>query len=171
MRTLRDLDDQIGRAERRLAARREHLNLSLASSRRRTRVSLASPKVVAAAFVAGFLLERVTRMRPKKAKAPHQGSGASGIVAGLAAAALKAALGNPKVWESVRGMWSRRKPMMMGGARVSSTGAAPVRMSPSAPGSGHRSEINPALDESAVRANAAMQSRGSSQRTPALLQR
>jgi hypothetical protein len=57
----------------------------------------------------------------------------------------------------------------MGGARVSSTGAAPVRMPPGAAGSRHRPEINPVRDESAVRVNAAMQSRGATpQRAPAL---
>ena len=108
MRTLRDLDEKIGRAERRLAARREHLNASLASSRARTRVSLASPKVIAAAFVAGFVLDRLGRMRPRSGESQHRGSAVSGIVAGLAAAALRAALSNPRVWDSIRNAWARR---------------------------------------------------------------
>jgi hypothetical protein len=109
MRTLRDLDDEIARAERRLAARREHLTESLQHSRARTRVSLASPKVLAAAFVVGFGLERLSRLRSRGSRQqPRKGSSASGIVAGLAAAALRAAIGNPKVWETVRNAWSRR---------------------------------------------------------------
>jgi hypothetical protein len=108
MRTLRDLDDEIGRAERRLQARREHLNESLSTSRARTRVSLGSPRLLAAAFVVGFLLERLGRMRPRRgAQAGHASPGA-GIAAGLAAAALRAGLSNPKLWEAVRGAWSRR---------------------------------------------------------------
>jgi hypothetical protein len=107
MRTLRDLDDQIGRAERRLAARREHLNESLENSRARTRVSLASPKVLAAAFVTGFVLERLGRLRPRGGRQRQASSGA-GIAAGLAAAALRSALGNPKLWDTVRGAWKRR---------------------------------------------------------------
>ncbi len=108
MRTLRDLEEKIGRAERRLAARREHLNASLASSRARTRVSLASPKVIAAAFVAGFVLDRLGRIRPRSGRSQYQGSAVSGIVAGLAAAALRAALANPRVWDSIRNAWARR---------------------------------------------------------------
>lgn len=108
MRTLRDLDDEIGRAERRLAARRKHLNESLAVSRTRTRVSLASPKVLAAAFAAGFLLDRLGRLRPRSKRAERKGSAGSGIVAALAAAALRAVLGNPKVWSSLRDMWAKR---------------------------------------------------------------
>lgn len=108
MRTLRDLDDQIGRAERRLAARREHLNESLESSRARTRVSLASPKVLAAAFVTGFVLERLGRLRPRGGGRQRHASSGAGIAAGLAAAALRAALANPKLWEALRGTWKRR---------------------------------------------------------------
>jgi hypothetical protein len=110
MRTLRDLDDEIGRAERRLAARREHLNESLTYSRSRTRVSLGSPKVLLGAFVAGFLLDRLARIRSRTSRRqPRQGSAASGIAAALAAAAVRAVLGNPKAWSSLREMWARRQ--------------------------------------------------------------
>jgi hypothetical protein len=107
MRTLRDLDDEIARAERRLAARRKHLTTTLAVSRSRTRVSLASPKVLAAAFAAGFLLDRLGRVRRHGGRA-QQRSASSGIIAALAAAAVRAVLGNPKVWSTLRDMWARR---------------------------------------------------------------
>jgi hypothetical protein len=109
MRTLRDLDEEIERAERRLATRREHLNESLQSSRTRTRRSLASPPVLAAALVAGFLIERLGRAGASRRGAPQgKAAGMAGIAAGLAAAALRAALSNPRLWTSVRNAWARR---------------------------------------------------------------
>jgi hypothetical protein len=108
MRTLRDLDDEIGRAERRLAARRKHLSESFAVSRSRTRVSLASPKILAAAFAVGFLLDRLGRLRSRAARSQRQASASSGIAAALAAAALRAVLGNPKLWAALRDRWARR---------------------------------------------------------------
>jgi hypothetical protein len=116
MRTLRDLDEEIERAERRLSARREHLNESLQSSRTRTRRSLASPQVLAAAFVAGFLIERLGRSAAPKSSAPQAkaAGGIAGIAAGLAAAALRAALSNPKLWESMRNAWARRAEAKIG---------------------------------------------------------
>jgi hypothetical protein len=109
MRTLRDLDEEIERAERRLETRRQHLNESLQSSRTRTRRSLASPPVLAAALVAGFLIERLGRARGSRQGAPQgKAAGMAGIAAGLAAAALRAALSNPRLWTSVRNAWARR---------------------------------------------------------------
>ena len=66
MRKLRDLDEDIRRAERRLEARREELNLNLLVSRVRARRTLTSPGVLLGAVVAGFLVDRLGRLRPRK---------------------------------------------------------------------------------------------------------
>ncbi|HZP86514.1 MAG TPA: hypothetical protein VFB54_06815 [Burkholderiales bacterium] len=108
MRKLHDLDEEIRRAEQRLEARRKELNLDLYVSRIRARRSLSSPHVLIGAVVVGFLIERLGRLRPSKHREPKMASGMSGIVAGLAAAALRSALSNPSVWQSLRKMWQAR---------------------------------------------------------------
>lgn len=109
MRKLKDLDEEIRRAERRLEARRDDLNLNLYVSRVRARRTLSSPQVLIGAVVAGFLLERLGRLKPRRAREQPARSGMSGIVAGLAAAALRSAMSNPSVWQSLRQWWSSRK--------------------------------------------------------------
>jgi hypothetical protein len=130
MRTLRDLDDEIGRAERRLQARREHLNESLSTSRVRTRVSLGSPRMLLAAFAVGFVLERLGRMRPRRSAQAGQAGTGAGIAAGLAAAALRAGLSNPKLWEAVRSAWSRRADSKLARTQASSPVPAPYAAPP-----------------------------------------
>ena len=107
MRKLRDLDDEITRAERRLELRRDGVNASLYAARARGSRVLTSPGVLLGAVVFGFLIDRLGRLKPKANKA--QRSGFSGIVAGLAAAALRSALSNPKAWQSIRNTFAGRK--------------------------------------------------------------
>jgi hypothetical protein len=113
MRSLDSLDDEIRETERRLALRRLELTAHLQSTRVRARRSLTSPGMLIGAVVAGFLIERLGRLRP--ARPAHAESaeavkrtGIAGLAAGIGAAAVRAALSNPQLWHSAREMWARR---------------------------------------------------------------
>lgn len=108
MRKLHDLDEEIARAERRLEVRRDELSERLDRLRNGTRRRLASPAVLMGALAAGFLIDRLGRLKTRRAEGATK-AGAAGVFAGLAAAALRAAIANPRVWESLRGAWRGRR--------------------------------------------------------------
>ncbi len=112
MRRLRSLDAEIARTERRLEARRDDLNLDLFSCRVRARRAVASPKVLLGAVVAGFLIDRLGRLKPRRVRSRERGGAGSGIIAGLAAAALRSVLANPQMWQTLREAWARRRGAM-----------------------------------------------------------
>lgn len=110
MRKLRDIDHEIQRAERRLATLRDELNINLQASRARARRTLSSPQMLLSALAAGFLLDRMSRRKSDHNEGRRtRGSGMSGVVAGLAAAALRAAISNPSLWRSACQWWGARK--------------------------------------------------------------
>lgn len=139
MRKLSDIDDEIHRAEQRLAILRDDLNVNLQASRLRARRTLSSPRVLFGAVAAGFLLDRMSRR--KRHRGPERrgrSSGMSGIIAGVAAAALRAAISNPSMWRDVKQWWSARNeaahravqrsaPAAAGGAEVMPFRASNVR--------------------------------------------
>lgn len=139
MRKLRDIDDEIHRAEERLAILRDDLNVNLQASRLRARRTLSSPQVLFGAVAAGFLLDRLSRR--KRHRGPERrarSSSMSGIVAGVAAAALRAAISNPSMWRNVKQWWGERNaeahravkqplPPTTGGAEVMPFRAANAR--------------------------------------------
>ena len=122
MRRLRSLDAEISRTERRLEARRDDLNLDLFACRVRARRAVASPKVLLGAVVAGFLIDRLGRLKPRRSHSRDRGGAGSGIIAGLAAAALRSVLANPQMWQTLREAWARRR----GGWRSSPALPPPV---------------------------------------------
>jgi len=112
MRSLDDLDHEIRATEARLAERRLALNRDLQASRERTRRSLGSPGMLIGAFVAGFAIERLGRLRPRRganSAGSIQRTGVAGLAAGLGAAAVRAVLSNPQLWHSLQTMWARRR--------------------------------------------------------------
>jgi hypothetical protein len=109
MRKLHDLDDEIGRAERRIELHRDGLSANMHAARVRGNRTLTSPSVLLGAVVFGFLVDRLGRLKPKPRADKPPKSGVNGIVAGLAAAALRSALSNPKTWQSMRDAFGRRK--------------------------------------------------------------
>lgn len=103
MRSIHDLDEEIRRAEQRLQRRRQELSWNLHASRERTRRSLASPAALLSALAAGFVVERLGRLRPAHTNggdAAIRRSGMAGLMVGLGAAALRTALSNPQLWRS-----------------------------------------------------------------------
>lgn len=111
MRKLTDIDHEIYRAEKRLAHLRDELNVNLETSRLRARRTLSSPRVLLSAVVAGFLLDRLSRRKPHRGedRRARGSSGMAGIAAGLAAAALRAAVSNPSMWRNAKHWWDTRK--------------------------------------------------------------
>lgn len=110
MHKLTDLDREIYRAERRLNTLRDELNVNLEASRLGVWKKLSSPKALLGAVAVGFLLDRMSRRKKHVGDAGGmRASGMSGIAAGLAAAALRAAISNPSMWRGVRQWWSTRK--------------------------------------------------------------
>jgi len=111
MRSLDSLDDEIRETERRLALRRVELSAHLQTSRERARRSLTSPGMLIGAVVAGFVIERLGRLRPARpaqTEETFKRTGMAGLAAGIGAAALRTALSNPQLWHSAREMWARR---------------------------------------------------------------
>jgi len=114
MRSLESLDDEIRETERRLALRRLELSANLHASRERARRSLTSPGMLIGAVVAGFVIERLGRLRSSRpARSQEQGrsgmsGGMSGLAAGIGAAAVRAVMSNPQLWHSARELWARR---------------------------------------------------------------
>lgn len=111
MRSLQDLDTEIRATEARLAQRRFDLGRDLSRSRERTRNRLASPAMLLGALAAGFALERLGRLRPRRGAdaAAIQRTGIAGLSAGLGAALVRAALSNPGMWQSLHAAWEHRR--------------------------------------------------------------
>jgi hypothetical protein len=109
MRRLRDLDAEIRCAEERLEARRQSLNASLHASGARARHALGSPQALLAAVFVGVLVERLGRAR--RGSLPDQRKQARslpGLVAGIGAAALRAAIRHPGIGRALCAAWKRR---------------------------------------------------------------
>jgi hypothetical protein len=106
MRRLRDLDEEIARAERRLETRRDALSDRLYDVRQCGRRALAAPGTLFGALVFGFLVDRVGRLR--RNPQPAHRAGVAGLLAGLAAAALRGAIANPKLWQALQARWRGR---------------------------------------------------------------
>jgi hypothetical protein len=97
MRRLRDLDEEIARAEARIGRRRDGLARAFKAARHNGRRAMASAPLLGAAFLAGFLLERLGSRRRHAPREPQK-SGARGLIAGLAAVVARAAISNASVW-------------------------------------------------------------------------
>lgn len=114
MRKLRDLDEEIARAERRVEARRDGLSDSLYDVRLCVRRAMSAPRTLFGALAFGFVIDRLGRLRRRGAAVPHR-VGVAGLVAGLAAAALRGAIANPSVWQALQARWrGRRRPLRSG---------------------------------------------------------
>lgn len=121
MRSLQDLDTEILATEARLAQRRLDLGRDLSRSRERTRNRLASPGMLLGALAAGFAVERLGRLRPRRGAdaAAIQRTGIAGLSAGLGAALVRAALSNPGMWQSLHAAWEHRRARRSGAAPAS----------------------------------------------------
>jgi hypothetical protein len=98
MRGLRELDRDITNVENRVGQQRDALLRSLHTTRLSARRRLATPPVLGAAFVAGFLLERLSASRERDTAPAPQKAGAVGLMTGLAVALARAAIGSASVW-------------------------------------------------------------------------
>jgi hypothetical protein len=98
MRRLRELDREIANVENRVGEQRDALLRALHATRLSARQALATPPVLGAAFVAGFLLERLSASRERHTAAAPQKAGAFGLMTGLVMALARAAIGSASVW-------------------------------------------------------------------------
>jgi hypothetical protein len=107
MRKLRDLDEEIARVERRLEAGRDALSDRLYDARLCARRTVSAPGALVGALAFGFIIDRLGRLRRRGAQRAQRASMA-GLVAGLAAAALRGAIANPRLWQALQARWRGR---------------------------------------------------------------
>jgi hypothetical protein len=108
MRKLRDLDEEIARAERRLETRRDALSDSLYGARLCARRAMSAPKTLLGALALGFMIDRLGRLRSGGTRTAHR-AGIAGLLAGLGAAALRGVIANPGLWQALESRWRGRQ--------------------------------------------------------------